>query len=86
MDRVESEAVDEPLRARVLSLDTLANSSLENEDMWREMGFEQPSFSNQDWYERRGYKPWKFVDGHIQQEVNGKIWPLDAVFMKKTVA
>ncbi|KAH6693318.1 hypothetical protein DL95DRAFT_393397 [Leptodontidium sp. 2 PMI_412] len=85
MDRIESEAVNEPLNAKILSLDTLANSSLENEAIWPKMGMDVPTFSNQDWYERRGYKPWKFVDGHIKQEVNGKIWPLDAVFMKKTV-
>jgi len=43
MDRVESEAVNEPLNARVLSLDTLANSSLDRKEMWRDMGFEEPS-------------------------------------------
>ncbi|KAH7327477.1 hypothetical protein BKA65DRAFT_462245 [Rhexocercosporidium sp. MPI-PUGE-AT-0058] len=86
MDRVESEAVKEPLNAKILSLDTLANSSFENHDLWIQLGFEMPPFSNQDWYERRGYKSWKFVDGHIKQEVNGKIWELDAVFMKKIVA
>ena len=43
MDRVESEAVNEPLNAKVLSLDTLANSSLGRKEMWREMGFEEPS-------------------------------------------
>lgn len=43
MDRVESEAVKEPLNAKILRLDTLANSSLHNKDLWIEMGFEEPS-------------------------------------------
>ncbi|KAL2061224.1 hypothetical protein VTL71DRAFT_7497 [Oculimacula yallundae] len=86
MDKVESEAVHEPLNAKVLSLDTLANSSHGRAEIWIEMGMEVPPFSNQDWYERRGYKPWKFVDGHIKQMINGKMWVLNAVFMKKTVA
>ncbi|CZT04557.1 uncharacterized protein RAG0_10978 [Rhynchosporium agropyri] len=86
MDKIESEAVKEPLNAKVLSLDTLANSSHSNTALWREMEMEDPAFSNQDWYERRGYKPWKFIDGHIKQMIGTKLWPLNAVFMKKTVA
>lgn len=43
MDRIESEAVNEPLNAKILSLDTLANSSLENEAIWPKMGMDVPT-------------------------------------------
>jgi len=87
MDTIESEAVNEPLCAKILSLDTLANESANRSEMWAEIGMKPPSLSNQDWYGRRGYKVWRFVEGHIQhRDPNGKVWPLDGVFMKKTVA
>ncbi|KAF8864383.1 hypothetical protein BDZ45DRAFT_582162 [Acephala macrosclerotiorum] len=87
MDTIESEAVREPLCAKVLSLDTLANESAYRNEMWVELGVEPASLSNQDWYERRGYKVWRYVPGHIQyRNPDGRVWPLDGVFMKKTVA
>ncbi|CZR53881.1 uncharacterized protein PAC_03763 [Phialocephala subalpina] len=87
MDTIESEAVNEPLCAKVLSLDTLAKESTNRNEMLAELGIDLESLSNQDWYERRGYKVWRYVEGHIQhRDRNGKVWPLDGVFMKKTVA
>ncbi len=42
MDVIESEAVNEPLCAKVLSLDTLANESAES-GMWAEIGMKTPA-------------------------------------------
>ena len=43
MDTIESEAVNEPLCAKVLSLDTLANKSANRSEMWVEIGMKPPS-------------------------------------------
>ncbi|RDL42511.1 Uncharacterized protein BP5553_02490 [Venustampulla echinocandica] len=87
MDTLESEAVKEPLCAKVLSLDTLANNSANRSQMWVEIGMKPPALSNEDWYTRRGYEVYRFEEGHIKHiDPNGKVWPLDSVFMKKTVA
>ncbi|KFZ00091.1 hypothetical protein V500_01179 [Pseudogymnoascus sp. VKM F-4518 (FW-2643)] len=86
LDAVESQAINEPLCAKILSLDTLANSSWNRTDIWEEMG-QKPGMSAEDWYERCGYKAWKYIEGHIKhRDDNGKVWSLDGVFMKKTVA
>ncbi|EKD15384.1 uncharacterized protein L3040_001751 [Drepanopeziza brunnea f. sp. 'multigermtubi'] len=86
MDRVEREAVKEPLHAKVLTLDTLSNSSMSKET-FEEMGLPEPKMSNQDWYERRGYKAWKLMRGDIKWTDSGnKDWFLDRVLMRKTVA
>ncbi|KAK2789080.1 hypothetical protein FQN53_002634 [Emmonsiellopsis sp. PD_33] len=87
MDTIESEAIKEPLCAKILSLDTLSNGSPNIKEMCAESGMELPTISNHDWYERRGYKVWKHSEGDIQhRDPNGKVWQLDRVFMKKTVA
>ncbi|KAL2065855.1 hypothetical protein VTL71DRAFT_3525 [Oculimacula yallundae] len=72
IEKIESQAVNEPINTKVLSLDTLANSSHGGQDLWRQLNMEVPPIANQDWHERRGYKPWKFVDGHVKQIINGK--------------
>ena len=43
MDTVESEAVNEPFCAKVLSLDTLANESANINEMYAENGIKPPS-------------------------------------------
>lgn len=43
MDTVENEAVTEPLCAKVLSLDTLADGSANRNEMWAARGEEPPS-------------------------------------------
>ncbi|OBT59648.1 hypothetical protein VE04_00151 [Pseudogymnoascus sp. 24MN13] len=86
LDAVESQAINEPLCAKILSLDTLANSSWNRTDIWEEMGQKKPEMSAEDWYERCGYKAWRYIEGHIQHRTDdGRVWPLDGVFMKKTV-
>ncbi|KFY08671.1 hypothetical protein V492_06028 [Pseudogymnoascus sp. VKM F-4246] len=85
LDATEKMAVNEPLCAKILSLDTLANSSWNRPETWKEI--ERPEMSAEDWYARCGYKAWKYIEGHIQhRDENGKVHPLDGVFMKKTVA
>lgn len=42
MDTIESEAVNEPLCAKILSLDTLANKCAERSEMWVEIGMKGP--------------------------------------------
>lgn len=105
LDAIESMAINEPLCAKILSLDTLANSSWNRTDIWKEMGMDQKpevfetllmksnwgtnrrQMSAEDWNERCGYKAWTYIEGHIKHVCeNGRIWPLDGVFMKKTVA
>jgi Acetyltransferase (GNAT) family len=43
MDTIESEAINEPLCAKVLSLDTVANESTKRKEMWAELGQTPPS-------------------------------------------
>lgn len=42
MDAIESGAANEPLCAKVLSLDTLSNESANMSDMWAATGLEPP--------------------------------------------
>ncbi|KFX99146.1 hypothetical protein V490_01922 [Pseudogymnoascus sp. VKM F-3557] len=87
LDAIESQAINEPLCAKILSLDTLAKHCANTTDMWEETGMKRPELAAEDWYARRGFKAWRYVDGHIQhRDESGKLWPLDAVFMKKNVA
>ncbi len=46
MDAIETEAVSEPLCAKTLSLDTLANESLYDSELWAEIGTPAPSVFN----------------------------------------
>lgn len=42
LDAIESQAISEPLCAKILSLDTLANSSADKPGMWEEIGQKKP--------------------------------------------
>jgi hypothetical protein len=84
MDEVESIAICEPLNAKTLSLFTIANDFLGRDEKLKAQGRVKPLISCQDWYARRGYVVFKTVDNAWQEhDLEGKIWPCSAVFMRK---
>ncbi|KAK9241573.1 hypothetical protein V1506DRAFT_550351 [Lipomyces tetrasporus] len=86
MDAVEGRAMQEPLCAKTLALDTIAREFCLDKEAWKALGIPLPTVNNQDWYERRGYKIYKRVEhNYPQKDLAGKIWHIPAVFMKKSV-
>ncbi|KAK9365111.1 hypothetical protein V1509DRAFT_612861 [Lipomyces kononenkoae] len=86
MDAVEGMAMQAPLYAKTLALDTVSREVYLNEEVWKALGIPFPELTNQDWYERRGYKVYKRVEHYYEEEgPTGKIVLIPAVFMKKSV-
>jgi hypothetical protein len=84
MDEVESMAAREPLNAKTLALETVANEFEGREAKLKAQGRKKPEMSLQDWYGRRGYVVFKVIENAWQEEdLEGKMWPSTAVFMKK---
>jgi len=89
MDAVESMATAEPLNAKTLWLYTAANDNFEDvekTEALEKVGIKTPAFTNQDWYQRRGYeiydrreRMWSHADAE------GRDWWSAAVFMKKAI-
>jgi GNAT superfamily N-acetyltransferase len=87
MDAVEETAIAEPLNAKVLALSSVTRENKDHKEKWTALGREPPKITNQDWYERRGYMPYKYVnDLWWESDKTGKRWPHSAVFMKKVIA
>ncbi|KAK9372528.1 uncharacterized protein V1513DRAFT_451977 [Lipomyces chichibuensis] len=87
MDTVERIAIEEPLCAKTLALDTQAREQALNVEMWKAFKLSPPKVSNQDWYERRGYKVYKRMENNYAvADPAGKVWHISAVCMKKSVA
>ncbi|KPM39858.1 hypothetical protein AK830_g6699 [Neonectria ditissima] len=87
MDVVESMAVDKPLCARTLALDTV------HKDTGIALAIaatgEPPKMTNQGWYERRGYKLIKVVKDFYKaspEEIARSAPELFTVFLKKDIA
>ncbi|KAL3424901.1 hypothetical protein PVAG01_04182 [Phlyctema vagabunda] len=86
MDIVEKMAVDEPLCAKVLTLDTVANDYPKREERLKALGRPGAKLSNADWYARRGYTIYDYKDDHYwDTDPTGKRWGARAVFMKKHI-
>jgi hypothetical protein len=99
MDTVESLAISEPLCAKVLGLNAINKDDPEREEKHKALGIVMPrasisrskkgcantmKFSNQAWYERRGYRIICHVEKLFQKvDSTGKTWYWNAVFLKK---
>lgn len=84
MDEVEAMAQREPLNAKTLALLTVANDFPERDEKLKAQGKMRPPISLQDWYERRGYVVFKLDKKAWEEEdLEGKMWPFAAVFMRK---
>ncbi|KAK9482181.1 hypothetical protein V1527DRAFT_35751 [Lipomyces starkeyi] len=87
MDAVERMAIEEPLCAKTLALDTQAREYFLDGDHWKAFGVPPPKVSNQDWYERRGYNVYKRIENNYRlTDPAGRVWQIPAVFMKKSMA
>ncbi|CAI7655036.1 unnamed protein product [Penicillium discolor] len=87
MDEVESMAVREPLLAKILMLDTVQKDDQKREDFAKVTYGGIPKTTNQEWYDRRGYRLIKTVkDYYRDPDRNGKVWDTRTVFMRKDIA
>ncbi|KAJ8066630.1 hypothetical protein OCU04_005678 [Sclerotinia nivalis] len=87
MDTVENLAICEPLCASTLGLNTIDKVDPGREEKYKALGLVIPPFSNQEWYERRGYKGYKYVENLFGPKVDstGKSWYWSAVFLRKEI-
>ncbi|KAG4278924.1 uncharacterized protein LW94_8973 [Fusarium fujikuroi] len=81
MDIVESMAIEEPLCAKTLALDT-AEKEMQKK-LYREKNGKELGSTNQDWYERRGYRLIHMQPGHYLDDEEP---PVDAVFLRRDIA
>ncbi|CAI7664206.1 uncharacterized protein N7487_005021 [Penicillium crustosum] len=87
MDEVESMAVQEPLLAKILMLDTVQKDDQKREDFAKVTYGGIPKTTNEEWYARRGYRLIKTVrDYYRDPDRNGKVWDTRTVFMRKDIA
>ncbi|KAG4419632.1 hypothetical protein IFR04_007229 [Cadophora malorum] len=86
MDTAERIATSEPLNARLLGLNAINKEDPDCEEKYKALNLPIPPFSNQDWYERRGYKLYMDIPKAFSKtDSTGKIWFWDAVCLKKTI-
>ncbi|KAH6683880.1 hypothetical protein B0J14DRAFT_571629 [Halenospora varia] len=86
MDTAERIAISEPLCARVLALNAINKDDPERDEKYKALGLVIPPFSNQGWYERRGYQIYKYVEPLFSKvDETGKVWYWTGVFMKKEI-
>ncbi|KAE9381843.1 hypothetical protein N431DRAFT_320565 [Stipitochalara longipes BDJ] len=86
MDTVESIAISEPLNARVLGLNAISKVDEGREAKYEALGLTIPLFSNQEWYERRGYRAYSYTEKAFSKtDKTGKSWYWDAVCLKKEI-
>lgn len=84
MDEIEAMTQREPLNAKTLALLTVANDFPGRDEKLKAQGKTRPLISLQDWYKRRGYVVFKQDQKAWEEEdLEGKMWPFAAVFMKK---
>ncbi|RAL67887.1 hypothetical protein DID88_008612 [Monilinia fructigena] len=87
MDTVENLAISKPLYAKTLGMNAIDKFDPEREEKYKALDLIIPPFSNQEWYERRGYKVYKNVENLFGPRVDptGKSWYWNAVFLKKEI-
>ncbi|KAM0188838.1 hypothetical protein ACHAPI_010349 [Fusarium lateritium] len=81
MDIVEHMAIDYPLCAKTLALDT-AEKEMQKR-LYRESNGKEIGIANQDWYKRRGYRLIHTQKGHY---IDDEEPPVDAVFLRRDIA
>jgi len=86
MDTVENLAISEPLCAKTLALNAINKDDLDREEKYKALGLTIPPFSNQEWYERRGYQVYNNVEKLFSKvDSTGKTWYWNVVFLKKEI-
>ncbi|PLN76125.1 hypothetical protein BDW42DRAFT_26847 [Aspergillus taichungensis] len=86
MDEVENMAIQEPLCAKILMLDTVHNDDQKREDFAMVTFGRIPKVTNEEWYSRRGFKLIKTVENYYKvADRNGKVWATRTVFMRKDI-
>ncbi|CZR55211.1 uncharacterized protein PAC_05098 [Phialocephala subalpina] len=86
MNTIENIAISEPLCAKVLALNAINKVDNEREEKYKALGLVIPEFSNQEWYERRGYQRYKETEKCFSKvDSTGKSWYWNAVFLKKDI-
>ncbi|KAJ5774044.1 hypothetical protein N7457_008940 [Penicillium paradoxum] len=87
MDEVEAMAGREPLLAKTLMLDTVHSDDQKREDFAIATFGGVPKTTNQEWYNRRGYRLIKTLQNFYRvSDRNGKMWDMRTVFMRKDLA
>ncbi|KAJ4259730.1 hypothetical protein NW762_007661 [Fusarium torreyae] len=82
MDIVEAMAIDEPLCAKTLALDTTEKEF--QKKLYLERTGKEPGTTNQDWYQRRGYRLIHTEAGFYEDSAGEP--PVDAVFLRRDIA
>lgn len=93
MDLVESMATKEPFgspQCKFITVNTLSKRYFYDEGPeWKgtlkDLAREPPAFSNQEWYERRGYVQWKEEPRYEERTRDGSVVVLVASFLRKAV-
>ncbi|KAL2066882.1 hypothetical protein VTL71DRAFT_1306 [Oculimacula yallundae] len=87
MDTAERIATSEPLNARMLGLNAINKVDIGREEKYEALKLPIPHFSNQEWYERRGYVVYMDIPKAFSKtDSAGKQWFWDAVCLKKKIA
>ncbi|KAJ5183704.1 hypothetical protein N7492_001320 [Penicillium capsulatum] len=84
MDEVETMAVQEPLCAQTLMLDTVQKDDQRREDFSAVFYGDPPKITNEEWYARRDYRLVKTVQNYYGVvDKTGKVWDVKTVFMRR---
>ncbi|KAG4443416.1 hypothetical protein IFR05_001095 [Cadophora sp. M221] len=87
MDTAERIATSEPLNAKMLGLNAINKVDIGSEEKYAALKLPIPPFSNQGWYERRGYVVYMNIPKAFSKtDSTGKAWFWDAVCLKKKIA
>ncbi|KAF4425109.1 hypothetical protein F53441_14190 [Fusarium austroafricanum] len=81
MDIVESMAIQEPLCAKTLALDTAEKENQKR--LYRESTGQDLGTTNQEWYQRRGYR---LIHTEPAFYLDDEEPPIDAVFLRRDIA
>ncbi|CAI7578152.1 unnamed protein product [Penicillium manginii] len=84
MDEIERIAIQEPLCAKTLMLDTVEGKDQLREEFAKVTYGRVPKVSNQEWYGKMGYRSLKIVQNYYDvPDKTGKTWDMKTVFMRK---
>ncbi|KAH7304887.1 hypothetical protein BKA65DRAFT_610885 [Rhexocercosporidium sp. MPI-PUGE-AT-0058] len=87
MDTAERIATSEPLNARMLGLNAINKVDVNREEKYEALKLPIPPFSNQGWYESRGYVVYMDIPKAFSKtDSTGKVWFWDAVCLKRKIA
>ncbi|GKZ29561.1 hypothetical protein AbraIFM66950_005399 [Aspergillus brasiliensis] len=84
MTEIERIAIQEPLCAKTLMLDTVERGDQIREEFAIATYGRVPKVTNQEWYGRLGYRCVKIVQNYYDaKDRNGKVWDTKTIFMRK---